>query len=84
MFYVLGVAQHIHISKCCFHFVIGITMNVCTYFKSTFFFCRCGEIPINSIFQQFLPKVILKKLISEPDMYKSVILARNDFLSQKQ
>ena len=51
MFYVLGVAQNIYISKCCFHFVIGITMNVCTY----------------------------KKSISEPDMYKSVISARNDF-----
>ena len=31
MFYVLGVAQNIYISNYCFHFMIGIAMNVCTY-----------------------------------------------------
>ena len=43
------------------------------------FLCRCGEIPIHIIFQQFFLQVIFKKLISEPDIYKSLISARNDF-----
>ena len=47
------------------------------------FLYRCGEIPINIIFRQFLLKVKLRKLISEPDLYKSVILARNDFFHHR-
>ena len=36
MFYVLGVTQNIYISKSYFHFEIGITMNICTYFSLCF------------------------------------------------
>ena len=78
MFYELGGAQNINISKCCFHFVIGITMNGCTNLSLHFSLqmrWNSNHHYISAVFT----KTHIKKLISEPDIYKSVISAHNDF-----